>query len=51
MQTDFADNMGTSLALLQRSYFHFDAGTAVDRLSGETKYQRTTAEKALLRKK
>ena len=48
---ELADNMGTSLAMLQRSYFHFDARAAADRLSGETKSQRTSAEKALPRKK
>lgn len=31
---EVADNMGTSLAMLQRSYFHFDARAAADRLSG-----------------
>ncbi len=31
---ELADNMGTSLAMLQRSYFHFDARAAADRLSG-----------------
>ena len=48
---ELADNMGTSLAMLQRSYFHFDARAAADRLSGETKSERSTAEKALPRKK
>jgi len=51
MQTDLADNIGASLAMLQRSYFHFDARAAADRLSGKTKSQRTSAEKALPRKK
>jgi hypothetical protein len=34
---ELADNMGTSLAMLQRSYFHFDARAAADRLSGSKK--------------
>jgi hypothetical protein len=51
MQTDLADNMGTSLAMLQRSYFHFDARAAADRLSGETKSERSSTDKSLPRKK
>jgi hypothetical protein len=31
---DLAANMGTSIAMLERSYYHFDAKAAADRLTG-----------------
>jgi hypothetical protein len=34
---ELADNMGTSLAMLQRNYFHIDGRAAADRLSGSKK--------------
>jgi hypothetical protein len=34
---ELADNMGTSVAMLNRSYFHFDARAAADRLAGSKK--------------
>ena len=37
--------------MLNRSYFHFDARAAADRLAGETKSERASVDKALLRKK
>ena len=31
---ELAANMGTSIAMLERSYYHFDARAAADRLTG-----------------